>query len=60
MCGKAIQENSGTLRYVTDCYKSQEIHNKAVENYSHALKYVFQCFETQNMCDKQSILFLRK
>ena len=38
MCGKAILENSVTLKYVTDCYKSQEIHNKAVENYSHALK----------------------
>ena len=60
MCEKAILENSVTLKYVTDCYKSQEIHNKAVENYSHALKYVFQCLKTQNMCDKQLILFLVK
>ena len=37
MCDKAIQENSGTLKCVSDCYKKQEICNKAVDNYRHAL-----------------------
>ena len=32
MCDKAILENGGTLKYVRDCYKNQEMCNKAVDN----------------------------
>ena len=34
MCDKAILENGGTLKFVPDCYKNQEMCNKAVDNYS--------------------------
>ena len=43
MCDKAILENAGTLKYVLDCYKIQEICNKAFENYPHALEFVPEC-----------------
>ena len=39
MSDKAILENVGTLKYVPDCYKNQEMCNKAVENYPHALEF---------------------
>ena len=34
MCDKAILETSGTLNYVPDCYKNQQMCNKAVEGNS--------------------------
>ena len=34
---KATPENAGTLKYVPDCYKNQEMCNKAVNNYPYAL-----------------------
>ena len=33
MCYKTILENGGTLKYIPDCYKNQEMCNKAVDNY---------------------------
>ena len=36
MCDKDVLENAGTLKYVSDCYRNQEMSNKAVENYPHA------------------------
>ena len=41
-------EISGTLKYVPDCYKNQEMGNKVVEIYPRAL----ECYKTQKMCDK--------
>ena len=42
-----LNENGGTLKYVPDCYKNQEICNKAVNNLSHALEFVPECYKTQ-------------
>ena len=52
MCDKTIPEIGGTLRYVPDCYKDQEMCNEAVANYPHALEFAFECYKTQKMCDK--------
>ena len=41
MYDKAIVENGGTLKFVPDCYKNQEMCNKAVDNYPHALEFDF-------------------
>ena len=35
MCDKDVLENAGTLKYVSNCYRNQEMRNKAVENYPH-------------------------
>ena len=43
MCDKATPENAGTIKYVSDYYKNQEICNKAVENYCHVLGFVPEC-----------------
>ena len=51
MCDKAILENDGTLEFVSDCYKNQEMYNKEVVNYPHPLKLVPNCYKTQTMCD---------
>ena len=40
MCDKPILENGGTLKYVLDCYKYQEMCKKLVDNYPHMLKCV--------------------
>ena len=40
MSDKAILENGGTSKSVSDCYKNQEICNKAVYNCPHALEFV--------------------
>ena len=37
MCDKTILENGGTLKFVPDCYKNQEMRNKAVDNNPSAL-----------------------
>ena len=52
MRDKIILENGGTLKYVPDCCKNQEMCNKAVANYPHALECVPECYKTQNKCDK--------
>ena len=35
MCHKAVLGNGGTLKFVPDYYKNQEMWNKAVDNYPH-------------------------
>ena len=40
MCDKDFLENGGTLNFVPECYKNQEICNKAGDNYPHALVFV--------------------
>ena len=49
MCDKAIPENGGTLKFVPDCYKNQEMCNKSVENYPHALEFLPECYKTKEM-----------
>ena len=49
MCNKAdtvILENSVTLMFVSNCYKSQQICKKAVDNYAHALEFAPDCHKT--------------
>ena len=36
ICGKAVLQNVGTLKSVSDCYKNQQICDKAVDNYPYA------------------------
>ena len=36
MRDKAILENGGTLKFIPDCYKNQEMRDEAVENYPQA------------------------
>ena len=52
MCDKAIQENSGTLKSLPDCYKTQKICDEAVDTYPSTIKFVPKCFMTQEICDK--------
>ena len=47
MCDKAILENGGTLKFVPDCYKNQEMCDKAVENYPSALEVFSEYYKTQ-------------
>ena len=49
MCDKAILENGGTLKPVSDCYKNQKMCNKVVDNYPHALDFVPECYTTQKL-----------
>ena len=49
---KAILENAGTSKYVSDYYKNQEISNNAIEDYLHQLELVPQCYKTLKLCDK--------
>ena len=51
MCDKALLENGGTLKSVTNGYKNQELFNKIV-NYPHALKFVPECYTFQKTCHK--------
>ena len=48
----SILENAGTLKYVPDCCKNQELYNKAVDSYHHALEVVPECYKALKMCDK--------
>ena len=49
---KAILENAGTSKYVSDYYKKPEMCNNAIEDYLHQLELVPQCYKTQKLCDK--------
>ena len=52
MCDKVILENAGTSKYVSDCYKNQEMFNKVDENY----RRVPECYKTQRYVLKLLIL----
>ena len=52
MCEKAVLESCGTVAFVPNWYKNQEICNRAVDNYLNALQFVPECYKTQEMCDK--------
>ena len=58
MCDKAILENGGTLKSVSDCQKNQKMCNKVVDNYSHALEFLLQCYKTKKCVIKLLILIL--
>ena len=50
MYDKAILENDGILKSVSECYKNQEMCYKVVDNYPRALEFVPKYYKTQNMC----------
>ena len=52
MCDKAILENDGALKYVSDYYKNQEMFNKVDENYPR----VPECYKSQRYVLKLLIL----
>ena len=52
MCDKMILENGGTLRFVPDCYKNQQMRNKGVKISPSVIQFVPECYKTQKMCDK--------
>ena len=37
MCDKAVVENGGTLKFVPDSYKNQNMCNQSADNYADAL-----------------------
>ena len=47
MCNKAILENDGTLKSVSDCYRRHKTLNKGIDNYPHAFKVVPDCYQTK-------------
>ena len=48
MCDKAIMENGGALKSVSDCCKNQEICIRTFVNYHHALELVPECYKIYN------------
>ena len=58
MCDKAILENGGALKSVSDFYKNQEMCNKVVDNYPHTLEFVTECYKTQKCVMKLPVLIL--
>ena len=47
MCDKAILENDGTLTFVPNCSKNEQLCHKAVDNYSHALEFTPESYKTK-------------
>ena len=52
MCDKAILENGGTLKSVSNYYKNQERCNKAVGNYRMRQNLFLNAIRVKKMCDK--------
>ena len=48
MCDKAIMENGGALKSVSDCCKNQEICIRTFDNSHHALEFVTECYKIYN------------
>ena len=40
MCDKAILENVGTLTFVSNGYKNEQLFHKAFDNYPHPLEFI--------------------
>ena len=47
MCDELIVGNAGTINFVSDEDKNQEIFNKSVDNYAHALEFVPDCHKNK-------------
>ena len=58
MCDKAIRENGEILKFVSNCYKNQEMCNEAIDNYPHALEFVPECYKTQMGTYPSTITFV--
>ena len=58
MCNKIILENSGMLKFITDCCSHQKMCDKAVDYYSQELGLVPDCYKTPKCAAKLLILAL--
>ena len=51
MCDKAVDDYAHALKFISDCYKTQEMCNKAVNCF-----FLFYCvldqYKTQKSCDE--------
>ena len=48
ICDKAIMENGGALKSVSNCCKNQEICIRTFDNYHHGLEFVTECYKIYN------------
>ena len=55
-----LSKNGGTLKFVPDCYKYQDMYNEAVDNYPYALQFLSECYKTKKSVIKLSIQILIK
>ena len=60
MCNGDVVENDGTLKFISDNYRNQKLHNQAVDNYVEPLEYVSQSLKLKKSVIKMLIpvLFL--
>ena len=47
MCDELIVGNAGTINFVSDEDKNQEIYDKSVDNYARALEFVPDCHKNK-------------
>ena len=47
MCDERIVGNAGTINFVSDEDKNQEIYDKSVDNYARALEFVPDCHKNK-------------
>ena len=57
MCGRIIFDNSFSLRYIPNQYKTKQICNKAVDDCLSALKFVPNWFVTNEMIENFLLLY---
>ena len=51
MCHKAANRHPTTIKYVTECYKDQEICHKVVDRCFLVLDSILDQYKTQEICD---------
>ena len=51
MCGKAVDTHPSTIKFVPECYKTQEMCYKAVNRCFFGIDSISDWYETQKMCD---------
>ena len=52
MCNRSVDNYSGVLEFVPECYKAQKMCDKAVNFCPTISKNISECYETQEMCKK--------
>ena len=57
MCDKVVLENSGTLKYVPDCYKIQKMCNKVVPRYFIVFDSIPYQYKIQEICELVGSLY---
>ena len=51
MCNKAVDAHPPTIKYVPECYKTQEMCNKAVLKWCFVFDSIADQYKTQEICD---------